>query len=117
MLFVLDVGNTNTVLGSLREVAKSAAVRVTTSWWPTGASRLSPRTTVDEYGVSSATCFRWKPGIESDYTESVMSSVVPPLDSTLRQSMRTILHQASVHRTRSKDWNAGALRQSSRGWR
>ena len=43
----------------------------------------------------------------------VISSVVPPLDSTLRQVCETLLqHEAAVHRARREDRNARALRQS-----
>jgi type III pantothenate kinase len=93
MLLVLDVGNTNTVLGVFAKTAKVA----------TAASRVeseSPRyqllvanwrvatiatQTVDEYGVLFRNLFAMGNLEPKDIHGIVISSVVPPLDSTLAQ--------------------------------
>ena len=83
MLLVLDVGNTNTVLGVFAKSDKdeSRYERLVANW------RVSTNQTetVDEYGVLFRNLFAMDslevPGI----TGIVISSVVPPLDSTLRQ--------------------------------
>jgi type III pantothenate kinase len=93
MLLVLDVGNTNTVLGVFTAVTSSAAAGST-------AAAESPRyqslvanwrvatvatQTVDEYGVLFRNLFAMD-NLESKGIHGiVISSVVPPLDSTLRQ--------------------------------
>ena len=94
MLLVIDVGNTNTVLGVSARVAKvepghSAGERDETSRyerlvanWRVATSRTS---TVDEYGVLFRNLFSMA-GLESKGIHGiVISSVVPPLDSVLRQ--------------------------------
>jgi type III pantothenate kinase len=75
MLLVLDVGNTNTVLGVFEDRDLLAHWRVTTN-----------RTqTVDEYGVIFRNLFSMG-GIDlGPLTGIVVSSVVPPLDSVLRE--------------------------------
>ncbi len=75
MLLTLDVGNTNTVLGVFHEDGTlTAHWRVTTH----------KTQTVDEYGVLFLNLFALR-GIESkEVTDIVISSVVPPMDSTLR---------------------------------
>ncbi len=75
MLLVLDVGNTNTVLGVFKERKLLAHWRVTTN-----------RTqTVDEYGVLFRNLFAMR-GIDlGPLTGIVISSVVPPLDTVLHE--------------------------------
>ena len=75
MLLVLDVGNTNTVLGVFEERKLLAHWRVTTN-----------RTqTVDEYGVLFRNLFALR-GIDlGPLTGIVVSSVVPPLDTILHE--------------------------------
>jgi type III pantothenate kinase len=75
MLLVLDVGNTNTVLGVFHDRELRAHWRVTTN-----------RTqTVDEYGVLFRNLFAMR-GIDlGPLTGIVVSSVVPPLDSVLHE--------------------------------
>jgi len=93
MLLVLDVGNTNTVLGVFAKVARSAgAVH--------GVESESPRyellvanwrvatdatQTVDEYGVLFRNLFAMGNLEAKGIHGIVISSVVPPLDSTLGQ--------------------------------
>ncbi len=86
MLLVLDVGNTNTVLGvfakSLTESASPPKYdKLVANWRVT--TRASQ--TTDEYGVLFRNLFAMQ-GLEpKDIGGIVVSSVVPPLDSTLRR--------------------------------
>lgn len=95
MLLVLDVGNTNTVLGVFAKVAK---VHATSSGTETGAATgryeilaahwrvsTSATQTVDEYGVLFRNLFSMAELKVTGVHGIVVSSVVPPLDSTLRQ--------------------------------
>jgi type III pantothenate kinase len=89
MLFVLDVGNTNTVLGVFARDAKSLADssaaprydRLIANWRVT--TRQS--STVDEYGVLFRNLFSMASLEASGIQGIVISSVVPPLDPVLRQ--------------------------------
>lgn len=91
MLLVIDVGNTNTVLGVFARVAKvppgsdedgSAQFKRLLANWRVATSR---RSTVDEYGVLFRNLFSMA-GLESKGIHGiVVSSVVPPLDPVLRQ--------------------------------
>jgi type III pantothenate kinase len=84
MLLVLDVGNTNTVLGVFDLSAKDAGTangRLIAHW------RVSTNKTqtVDEYGVLFRNLFAMN-GLEFTAVKgTVVSSVVPPLDSILRE--------------------------------
>jgi len=91
MLLVLDVGNTNTVLGVYGRVAtvhaeeppaREARYELLVANWRvvTNASH-----TVDEYGVLFRNLFAMASLEPSGIHGIVISSVVPPLDSTLRQ--------------------------------
>jgi type III pantothenate kinase len=90
MLLVIDVGNTNTVLGVFEKVAHpgedvtSDATRYErlAANWRVG-SHLGR--TVDEYGVIFRNLFSMDSLEVSDVQGIVISSVVPPLDSVLRQ--------------------------------
>ena len=77
MLLTLDVGNTNTVLGLYR----FASDELVTHW------RISTlRTqTADEYGVLFLNLFAMRKVEASEVSAIIISSVVPPLESTLRQ--------------------------------
>jgi type III pantothenate kinase len=77
MLLTLDVGNTNTVLGLYR----LASDELITHW------RISTlRTqTADEYGVLFLNLFSMRKVEASGVSSIIISSVVPPLESTLRQ--------------------------------
>jgi len=86
MLLVLDVGNTNTVLGvfAAAESAKGdnpQFERLVANWRVT---TILPQT-VDEYGVLFRNLFAMDAIEVSQVSGIVISSVVPPLDSTLRQ--------------------------------
>jgi type III pantothenate kinase len=86
MLLVLDVGNTNTVLGvfarSLSDSGSATAYDKLVANW-----RVTTRAaqTIDEYGVLFRNLFSMQ-GLEpKNIGGIVISSVVPPLDSTLRR--------------------------------
>jgi type III pantothenate kinase len=78
MLFTIDVGNTNTVLGVFRGEELVANWRLTTA-----------RTqTVDEYGVLTRNLFTLA-GLDRDaITGVIISSVVPPVNWTLGEMSR-----------------------------
>jgi type III pantothenate kinase len=88
MLLVLDVGNTNTVLGVFAKSLAESGVppvpkydKLVANW------RITTRAaqTVDEYGVLLRNLFSMG-GLEPKGIGGiVVSSVVPPLDSTLRR--------------------------------
>src|SRR5258708_3538677 len=89
MLLVLDVGNTNTVLGVFARVTKASEdvdqpppyERLVAHW------RVATRqaSTVDEYGVLFRNLFSMASLEVAEIHGIVISSVVPPLDSVLRQ--------------------------------
>lgn len=91
MLLVIDVGNTNTVLGVFardakaqagNDVADGARYQRLMANWRVATSRTS---TVDEYGVLFRNLFSMA-GLEANGIQGiVVSSVVPPLDPVLRQ--------------------------------
>ncbi|HZR58497.1 MAG TPA: type III pantothenate kinase [Terriglobales bacterium] len=93
MLLVLDVGNTNTVLGvfahrestlaSDREISRDGTHygQLVANW---RVATIATQT-VDEYGVLFRNLFSMDHLEVNDIGGIVISSVVPPLDSTLRQ--------------------------------
>ena len=90
MLFVIDVGNTNTVLGvfapektqSGADFTAAPSYKELLANWRVATSR---RSTVDEYGVLFRNLFSMA-GLEAKGIHGiVVSSVVPPLDPILRQ--------------------------------
>ncbi len=90
MLLVMDVGNTNTVLGVFERVAHRSGDDVTSEVaryeklvanWRVG-SHLNH--TVDEYGVIFRNLFSMDSLEVSDVQGIIIASVVPPLDSVLR---------------------------------
>jgi type III pantothenate kinase len=83
MLLVLDVGNTNTVLGVFGRSPGPAHRydKLLASWRVTTRSAQ----TVDEYGVLFRNLFSMEALEPRDIGGIVVSSVVPPLDSTLRR--------------------------------
>jgi len=92
MLLVLDVGNTNTVLGVFARVAKvdpaksdrdfSGRYELLVANWRVATIATQ---TVDEYGVLFRNLFAMDSLEGKGIHGIVISSVVPPLDSTLRQ--------------------------------
>jgi type III pantothenate kinase len=85
MLLVLDVGNTNTVLGVFdhgpEDTNSSPHRRLTANWRVATVATQ----TVDEYGVLFRNLFAMDKVEVKSISGIVISSVVPPLDSTLRQ--------------------------------
>ena len=81
MLLTLDVGNTNTVLGVFTQATQSAPADLIADWRVT----TQKTQTADEYGVLFLNLFAMR-GIDVASVEHIIiSSVVPPLDSTLRR--------------------------------
>jgi type III pantothenate kinase len=86
MLLVLDVGNTNTVLGVFEISAESSRL---IAHWRVSTTKTQ---TVDEYGVLFRNLFAMN-GLEVTAVKgTVISSVVPPLDSTLREVCERYFH-------------------------
>ena len=82
MLLALDVGNTNTVLGFFRDAELVAHWRLTTA----------RDQTVDEYGILTRDLFTLA-GIDPAAVHNVIiSSVVPPLNSTLEEMSERYFH-------------------------
>ena len=75
MLLTLDVGNTNTVLGFFRGAELVAHWRLTTA----------RDQTVDEYGILTRELFTLAGIDPSSVSGVIISSVVPPLNSTLEE--------------------------------
>jgi type III pantothenate kinase len=85
MLLVVDVGNTNTVLGLYRpshEQAGALRFDQMVANWRVGTIRTN---TADEYGVLFRNLFAMQKIDAAEVKALVISSVVPPLDSTLRE--------------------------------
>jgi len=88
MLLVVDVGNTNTVLGVFERAGKPVERDGVPSYeqlvahWRVATVRTS---TVDEYGVLFRNLFAMAELKASAIHGIVISSVVPPLDAVLRQ--------------------------------
>ena len=85
MLLVVDVGNTNTVLGLYRpshEQAGALRFDQMVANWRVGTIRTN---TADEYGVLFRNLFAMQKMDAAEVKALVISSVVPPLDSTLRE--------------------------------
>jgi type III pantothenate kinase len=82
MLFVLDVGNTNTVLGVYRDDKLVARWRLTTE----------RDRTVDEYGILCRNLFMLGKLDSSTIDAIAISSVVPPLNFTLYKMATTYFH-------------------------
>src|SRR5580704_524702 len=86
MLLALDVGNTNTKLGLYRLDAEPPALAAN---WRLTTHRTQ---TVDEYGVLFLSLFHMKGIDPAQVKHIIISSVVPPLDSTLRQMCESTFH-------------------------
>lgn len=98
MLLVLDVGNTNTVLGvfvrsgSAPKEGPGDYDQLLANW------RVTTRAaqTVDEYGVLFRNLFSMQDLNAKDIRGIIVSSVVPPLDSTLRRVCQRYFDQKPV---------------------
>lgn len=78
MILVLDVGNTNIVLGVYRE-------KELVAHWRTSTDRQK---TADEYGVLIKNLFSYSHVKSAEIKAVVISSVVPPLNPTLERMTR-----------------------------
>jgi type III pantothenate kinase len=101
MLLAIDVGNTNTVLGLYRlEGEKSGSPATGLGRWGDEKPELQAHwrvtthrsQTADEYGVLFVNLFEMNGMAPSQVTHIIISSVVPPIDSTLRQVCETYFH-------------------------
>lgn len=90
MLLALDVGNTNTVLGLYRLDGEKAGL---TAHWRVSTHRTQ---TVDEYGVLFVNLFQMRGHAPTEVSHIIISSVVPPVDSTLRQVCEAYFHVTPV---------------------
>jgi len=86
MLLALDVGNTNTKLGLFRLDGETPALAAN---WRLTTHRAQ---TVDEYGALFINLFHMKGIDPAQVKHIIISSVVPPLDSMLRQVCETAFH-------------------------
>ena len=86
MLLALDVGNTNTTLGLYRLDGEKPELA---AHWRVTTHRTQ---TVDEYGVFFVNLFEMHGMAPSQVTDIIIASVVPPVDSTLRQVCETYFH-------------------------
>lgn len=90
MLLAIDVGNTNTVLGLYPLDAEPAAVPAKlAAHWRISTHRAQ---TVDEFGVFFVNLFEMHGMSPNQVTHIIISSVVPPVDSTLRQVCELYFH-------------------------
>lgn len=92
MLLVIDVGNTNTVLGvfgNAENPSGSQHDKLVANW------RVTTRAaqTIDEYGVLFRNLFSMQQLDPKEIQGIIISSVVPPLDSTLRRVCERYFHQ------------------------
>jgi type III pantothenate kinase len=82
MLLAIDVGNTNTVLGLYRLATPQAPAALLADWRIT--THRSP--TIDELGILFRDLFALRSLDIAQITGIIISSVVPPLDSTMRRA-------------------------------
>lgn len=81
MLLAIDVGNSNTVMGLFRPTVDGTPAALVTDWRITTPYKQTP----DELGVLMQTLFAMR-GLKTDVVDGIaISSVVPPLDSSLRR--------------------------------
>jgi len=86
MLLALDVGNTNTVLGLYRIDENPPELA---AHWRVTTHRSQ---TVDEYGVFFVNLFEMNGMKPSQVRHIIIASVVPPVESTLREVCETYFH-------------------------
>jgi type III pantothenate kinase len=104
MLLALDVGNTNMKLALYRlDVEPSPALGPEFADWrkrPDIAAHWRLTThraqTVDEYGALFINLFQMHSLSPSDVTNIIISSVVPPIDSTLRRVAELYFHHEPI---------------------
>src|SRR5580700_5330792 len=81
MLLALDVGNSNTVLGLFRLATDGTPAQLIADWRITTPYKQ----TADELGVLFQTLFSMRGLRQDEVTGIAISSVVPPLDATMRR--------------------------------
>jgi type III pantothenate kinase len=82
MLLALDVGNTNAVFGLFKQAGETAKAEVLANWRIT-----TPRDqTADEFGILLQNMFTLRGLKMESVTGIAISSVVPPLDSMMREA-------------------------------
>jgi type III pantothenate kinase len=86
MLLAIDVGNTNTVLGLYRLEGTKPELA---AHWRVTTHRSQ---TADEYGVFFINLFEMKGMEPSQVAHIIISSVVPPVEGTLRQVCEDYFH-------------------------
>jgi type III pantothenate kinase len=86
MLLAIDVGNTNTVLGIYRLDGEKPELA---AHWRVTTHRSQ---TADEYGVLFVNLFEMNGMKPSQVHHIIISSVVPPVEGTLRQVCETYFH-------------------------
>src|SRR5437879_13339969 len=86
MLLAVDVGNTNTVLGVFRDRDRIANWRLTTA----------RDQTVDEYGILTRDLFTIAKLDPHEIRGVIISSVVPPLNSTLAGMAERYFHTKAL---------------------
>ncbi|MGB6973433.1 MAG: type III pantothenate kinase [Terracidiphilus sp.] len=86
MLLALDVGNTNTVLGLFQMEGEAPSLA---AHWRVTTHRTQ---TIDEYGVLFVNLFEMHGLKPEQVTHIIISSVVPPVDSTLRSVCEEYFH-------------------------
>ena len=86
MLFVVDIGNTNTVLGVFRGVELAASWRITTPRAQTG----------DEFGLLLRGLFASHELEARAITGVIVSSVVPPQDAMVRAAMLQVFGREAL---------------------
>ena len=85
MLLALDVGNSNTVMGLFTPARDGAAATMAADWRITTPHHQTP----DELGVLFGTLFAMR-GLSTSVVDGIaISSVVPPLDHSLRRLCET----------------------------
>src|SRR5437879_2913989 len=90
MLLVLDVGNTNTVVGVYARGERSEGYGALVAHWRVATNRTQ---TVDEYGVLFRNLFIMADLRAAEVDGVVISSVVPPIDDTLREMAQRYFRQ------------------------
>jgi type III pantothenate kinase len=86
MLLAIDVGNTNTVLGLYKLEGERAELA---AHWRVTTHRAQ---TADEYGVFFVNLFEMHGMKPSEVSHIIISSVVPPIEGTLRQVCENYFH-------------------------
>ena len=88
MLLAIDIGNSNTVMGLFGHATPGEPARVIADWRITTPQRQTP----DEVGVLLQNLFSMH-GLKTEVvTGVVISSVVPPLDPTMRHICELTFH-------------------------